>query len=46
MYRIVLVLVVIITIYLFIDIYKKIIRNDNSKIIKNLEKHAEKEKIK
>jgi len=46
MYRIVLVLVVIITIYLFIDIYKKIIRNDSNKIIKNLEKHAEKEKIK
>ena len=34
MYRIVLILIPVITIYLFIDIYKKITGNDNNKIIK------------
>ena len=46
MYKIILILVPIITIYLFIDIYKKITENDNNKIIKNLEEYAKKEKIK
>jgi hypothetical protein len=47
MYRIVLILVPIITIYLFIDIYKKIIgNNNNNKIVKNLEEYAKKEKTK
>tara|TARA_R100000700_G_C3113659_1_gene105594 strand:+ start:309 stop:521 length:213 start_codon:yes stop_codon:yes gene_type:complete len=46
MYKIILILVFIITIYLFISIYKKIIENDNNKIIENLKEYAEKEKIK
>ena len=46
MYKIILILVFVITICLFISIYKKIIENNNNKIIENLEKYAEKEKIK
>tara|TARA_R100000458_G_C8204927_1_gene194285 strand:+ start:309 stop:521 length:213 start_codon:yes stop_codon:yes gene_type:complete len=46
MYKIILILVFIITIYLFISIYKKIIESDNNKIIENLKEYAEKEKIK
>ena len=45
MYKIILILVPIITFYLFIDIYKKIIESNNNNIIKNLEEYAEKEKI-
>jgi uncharacterized protein YxeA len=46
MYKIILILVPVITIVLFIDIYRKIIKNDNNKIIKNLEEYAKKEKTK
>jgi len=46
MYKVILTLVAIITIYLAIHIYKKIIKDDNNKIIKNLETYAKKEKIK
>ena len=46
MYKIILILVVIITIYLFIDIYKKVTESNDNQIIKNLEQYAKKEEIK
>ena len=46
MYKIILILVIIITIYLFIDIYKKVTESNDNQIIKNLEQYAKKEETK